>query len=164
MILRSTYIEYFESLLEQINEYSIFLDCYLLRDKSLTGKKLDLDNRAKSVVRYVKVHSKYELLRINYRVYAFKGIDIDIFNYKYNNETINLRAFMPYIDLSNKLMAIYNEREFVVGLSGIGYAEINEKDQEKIAKEIIRNQEEAKVLYDLLIYLKNDIEKRIAFE
>lgn len=40
LILRSSYIEYFENLLEQLNEYTIFLECYLLRDKSLSGKKV----------------------------------------------------------------------------------------------------------------------------
>ncbi len=164
LILRNTYIEYFECLLEQINEYSIFIECYLLRDKSLTGEKLDMNSRVKSIIKYVKIHSKYKVWNLHYRVYAFKCIDIDIFKYKYNGEFINLRAFMPYIDISNKLTAIYDEKEFVTSFRGMGYVNIDEKEQEELAKKLASNLDDAKELYDLLIYLKNDIEKRIAFD
>lgn len=164
LTIRSTYIEYFESLLEQINEYSIFLRYYLLRDKSMTEEKFSLDSRAKSIIEFVNVHSEYEIWKINYRIYAFKGIDIDIFNYKYNNEIINLRAFMPYIYLSNELTAICKKRKSVVNLSGIGYVGITKEEQQEIAKEILKKQDEVKELYDLLIYLKSDIEKRISFD
>lgn len=164
LTIRSTYIEYFENLLEQINEYSIFLKSCLLSDKSMTEEELDLDSRIKIVINFIRMYSRYEVWKINYRIYAFKGIDIDIFNYEYNDKIINLKTFMPYIDLSNKLTAIYEKRKNTVNLSGIGYVDINNEEQEEIAKEILKKQDEVKELYDLLIYLKNDIEKQIAFD
>lgn len=128
-------------------------------------KKLDLDNRTKSILKYIKVHSKYEIWNINYRIYAFKGIDIDIFKYNYNAEIVNLRAYMPYINMSNQLSAVYNEKEFYMTLGGqAGYTEIDEHRQKEIVEKIVENVDEIQELYNLLIYLKNDIEKRIAFE
>lgn len=166
LILRVSYIEYFEKLLEQINEYIIFLDCYFLQEKDfITGKKININKQADSILRYIKLHSKYVIWKFNYRIYAFKCIDIDIFNYDYNGELVNLRTFMPYINVSNQLTAIYNEEKFFISVSnGSGYYKIDENEQKKIAIELLNSKECIEKLKNLLVYLKEDIEKRISFE
>ena len=103
--------------------------------------------------------------QFNYRIYAFKCIDIDIFNYDYNGELVNLRTFMPYINVSNQFTAIYNEEKFFISVSnGSGYYKIDENEQKKIAIELLNSKECIEKLKNLLVYLKEDIEKRISFE
>lgn len=166
LILRVSYIEYFENLLEQMNEYIIFLDCYFLKEKDLIiKKKTNLNNQADSILRYIKLHPNHMIWKFNYRIYAFKCIDIDIFNYDYKGTIINLRAFMPYIYVSNQLTAIYDEEKFFISVSkGLGYVKIDENAQKKITIELLNNKEKIEELINLLIYLKEDIEKRISFE
>lgn len=162
LIIRSEYVSYFEELLEQLNELTIFLEVFILNDKTLTGKTDSQSNRIRSLIGAIILDDK-KVWEINYRVYAFKAIDIDIFKYNYNNEEINLRAYMPYICLKNKINSIYKGEQLSVGLSGGYISELSEKDKKEVAKQIIEGSEMVKEFLDMVNYLKKDIEEKISF-
>lgn len=166
LILQGTYIEYFENLLEQIRNFTIYIECYLLSEETILGKKLSTEEKAKSLIKDIASYaSEKEIWKLNYRIYPFKCIDIDIFDYEYNGNKINLRAFMPYINISNQLSTILNSRKNYVSMNSVyTYEDIDEEEKIEIAIKLLKNKKNIKELYRLLNYLKDDIEKRIAFD
>lgn len=166
LILQGTYIEYFENLLEQTRNFTIYIECYLLSEETILGKKLSTEEKAKSLIKDIASYaSEKEIWNLNYRIYPFKCIDIDIFDYEYNGNKINLRAFMPYINISNQLSTILNSRKNYVSMNSVyAYEDIDEEEKIEIAIKLLKNKKDIKELYRLLNYLKDDIEKRIAFD
>lgn len=57
LILQGTYIEYFENLLEQIRNYIIYIECYLLREETILGKKLSTEEKAKSLIKDIEAYA-----------------------------------------------------------------------------------------------------------
>lgn len=158
LIIRTSYIDYFEKLLEQINSFIIFIECFIINDKDLFGRKERNDIRVNNLIGSIYLRNE-KVWELNYRVYAFKSIDIDIFKYQYNNEEINLRAYMPYIFLTNGLNKIFNKKNIVGGC----LVELNEQEIIEIANDILKNEDISKKLVEFLKILKQDIEERIVF-
>lgn len=164
LIIRGTYIEYFEELLNQLNDYIIFLECFMLNDKDLTGKKQKNDIKVNNIFGYILLNSNSHIWNIDYKYYALKCIDIDIFKYEYNNEKINLRAFLPYIQLSNCFTSIYKREKDVFGINGYSRVSIDGNEQKEMIKELLKKKEIIEETHKLLVYLKLDIEKRLKFD
>lgn len=163
LIVRTAYISYFENLLEQINTFMIFLECYILNNKDLIGRKQKEEIKARNLTTAIFLEKDKQVWELDYKVYPFKAIDIDITKYNYKKNTVNIRAFMPYIKLKNKLNNIYKQEEFTFGIYSSGYKKLNKDDIENIALDILKNKEEVQILYDFLEELKKDIEERIVF-
>ncbi|MBO5182886.1 MAG: hypothetical protein J6B64_00635 [Bacilli bacterium] len=163
LIIRIAYINYFEDFLEQINEYIIFIESFMIRDKNLLGEKEDITKRIASLIGAVYLQ-KNKIWEFDYRVYAFKSIDIDIYNYDYNEEIINLKAYLPYIQIKNALNSIYNKEELTIGIHGGGIRDLSDKDIQNIAKSLLESKEEIKKFLQFLETLKKDIEERIVFD
>ena len=156
LIARSQYMDYYENLLEQIREYQIFIEAYIMDTiKESTSRK------AKGLVKTCYLYNDKKIWNLDYRIFPFKAIDIDIFKYEYKDKIVNLRAYMPYIEVSNRLNAIVKGEELALMLSGGYLKKLTEKEKIEKAKELIESKETIKELYDLLGYLSEDIESRI---
>lgn len=164
LIVRTAYINYFEELLEQINRFMIFLECYILNDEDLMGRKRKEEIKIRSLITAIILEKDKKVWELDYKVYPFKSIDIDIMKYNYKENVVNMRAFMPYIKLKNKLNKIYYKEELCFEPNGNGYRKkLNEEDIKNVALDILKKKEEVKVLYDFLEEVKKDIEERIVF-
>ena len=156
LIARSQYMDYYEKLLEQIRNYKIFIKAHIMdTDKVSTSEK------AKSLVKTCYLYSDDKIWNLNYRIFPFKAIDIDIFKYQYRDKEINLRAYLPYIEVLNRLNAITKGEELAFTLGGGYLKKLTEKDKIEKAKELIDSKEAIKELYNFLDYLSEDIENRI---
>lgn len=175
LIIRTKYFEYFEELLEKINDYIIFINVYFIREKGLfpfvddkkTPEQL-LDEKITSIHTRIKTdcfsnnyNNSYLFWEIDFNRYAFKSIDIDTFKYMYNGEEINLPACMQLLQVRNIFSSIKNEEKLVIRGSG-GYLEkVDEEEQRKLIQEMINNKEYMLDLSKFLEYLKKDIEKKL---
>ena len=156
LIARSQYMDYYENLLEQIREYQIFIKAFIIDTiKESTSRK------AKDLVKTCYLYNDNKVWDINYKIFPFKAMDIDIFKYEYKDKIVNLRAYMPYIETSNRLNAITKGEELAPMLGGGYLKKLTEKDKIEKAKELIESKEAIMELYDLLEYLSKDIESRI---
>ena len=97
-------------------------------------------------------------------MYAFKSIDIDIYNYNYNGKIINLTAYMPYIVMKNELNKIYKMQTSDLVANKAFIIELDENDIKEIAKSLLDSKNEIKKFLEFLEALKNDIEERIVFD
>ena len=87
-----------------------------------------------------------------------------MYNYDYNEEIINLKAYLPYIQIKNALNSIYNKEELTIGIHGGGIRDLSDKDIQNIAKSLLESKEEIKKFLQFLETLKKDIEERIVFD
>ena len=163
LIIRTAYISYFENFLEQINKYSIFIKAFILMDKDLIGRKIDINKKISSLIEGIYIQDE-KIWEFNYKVYAFKSIDIDIYNYNYNGKIINLTAYMPYIVMKNELNKIYKMQTSDLVANKAFIIELDENDIKEIAKSLLDSKNEIKKFLEFLEELKNDIEERIVFD
>lgn len=156
LIARSQYMNYYENLLEQIREYQIFIKAHIMD----TIKRAP-SRKAKDLVKTCYLYQDRQIWNIDYRIFPFKAIGIDIFKYNYKGQEVNLRAYMPYIEILNRLNAITKGEELEFTLGGGYLNKLTEHEKIEKAKELIESKETIKDFYEFLDYLSNDIENRI---
>lgn len=161
LIIRTAYINYFEDLLEQINEFIQFLRSYIIDSKDIFGEGMTED---KILLRAIILEKERKIWQLKYRKYAFKSISIDIYNYKYKEKNIDVRTYMPYFSTTIELNKIYDKKGVKITDSGGVYIEdYNEDDIIKIANKIINDKKTLNELKEFLEFLKADIEERVNF-
>jgi hypothetical protein len=163
LIIRTAYIDYFESFLEQTNEFIIFLQSYIINEKNIFGEKEKEEIKVKSLLTAIILEEEEKVWKLNYRKYAFKSIGIDIFNYNYKGKNINIRAYMPYFGVVNELNKISERKALRIIPSGGYIEELKEEDLVDIAKRIIKNKKVAEELLEFLETFKSDVEERVNF-
>ena len=152
LVVRSQYIDYFESLLEQIRLLSIFIKSFVIvRDEQSVVEK------AQALIKTCYLYDDNKIWNIEYRMFPFKAIDIYIFKYNYNGIEVNLRGYLPYLEFSNGLNAITKGEELCFPY----LKKLSEKDKFMKAKEIIDNKKSINELYNFLQYLMEDIENKL---
>lgn len=157
LIATSQYMEYYESFLEQLEKYKIFIKSFLINEN-----RESLPDKANQLIGICYLYRKDKPWNFDYRIFPFKAIDINISKYKYKENEINLLAYMPYIEVANKLNAIINCEELAITTSGGGYTKkLSDSDRYKKSKDLLEEKDIIQELYELLEYLKNDIEGRI---
>lgn len=132
-------------------------------DKDLIGRKIDINKKISSLIEGIYIQDE-KIWEFNYKVYAFKSIDIDIYNYNYNGKIINLTAYMPYIVMKNELNKIYKMQTSDLVANKAFIIELDENDIKEIAKSLLDSKNEIKKFLEFLEALKNDIEERIVFD
>lgn len=164
LMLSSFYIEYFEKVLIQLDELLFYINVGLLKKDDLINNKKELKSY-NMTFKFVKEEYNPKNWWIDYKEYAFKTLDIDVCNYNFNGNIVNLRSFKPLLNINKQLKFIYDEKEIIgEGKTDFIYQKTSIKRQKEIFNNIIKDQTMVEQLYEFVTQLKKDIENKLAYE